>query len=130
MKTAIVRARPVALVLHNDRNGDRAFMLQLLKDEGQRRADATEQVCHLAAMAFEEGARIAVEKLLQPSIGWYLAQRAASRLEPTYTQLRNFLIGELDAHEIIACRVAADRTARNNKYRPADERTGGERGWL
>jgi hypothetical protein len=121
------------LVLHNDPAGNRSFHLQLLRDEGHRRARATESACHLAAMAFEEGARLAAEKLLRPALGWHGTSRAVDRLEPTYTEIRNFLVGELDAHYLIACRVAADRVARFNKYRYTDDEryvAGGERGWL
>jgi hypothetical protein len=130
----------VAIVLYNDvrteylPGGNRAAVLRGLANEGRRRAWASEQVCHVACMAYEEGARVALRRMLEPTLGFYGSDRAADRIAPSYTQLRNFLIGELDVHEIIACRVAMRRTVntvqlRANLYDRDKFRTG-ERGWL
>lgn len=138
---AIVRRESVALVLYNDTKNDyivegiRMMELRGLADEGRRRARATEHMCHVACMAYEEGARHALEPIFANlfdrfALGYYAA---LDRHAPSYTALRNFLIGELDAHVLIACRVAFARTVTTVRiqrhYRDRFD-TGAERGWL
>lgn len=125
-----MRARPVALTLYNDPEGDRAFMLHLDKQEAARRAAATSFVCHAVAMGLEEGADMVATRMLEPILGWAGIGSERLRLfEPSYTFIRNFLIGELDADPILAATVAMDRIRmRNRTFRHRD--CGGERGWL
>lgn len=113
MRTALVhRPTRTALVISEDA----AVRLRCDRDEAERRQLATERVCHLVAMALEEGAESAVVRILEPTAGGRDARRVATRFFPGYTRIRNFLIGELDADEWLACRVAMSRVAMHNRH--------------
>jgi hypothetical protein len=134
MRKTLTRRRSTAIVLYNDPRGDRAFGLRLDAEEARRRAAMTLSLCHAVAMAYEEGARLTAERVLQPFLGYGIAlSEACDRARPTYTQLRNLLVGEYDADPIVAARVAMQRIARANSWRTRDrwERPlYGERFWL
>ena len=128
--TALIPARCLAIILHDDPDGRRAHELQYEKYWQPLRPST--RSCSHACQAYEEGARNAWRRLLGPSIGWYEASNAADRNAPTYTELRNFLVGELEADYRVACVVAFAHVTRNNRlYAYKKLLTDiGERGWL
>lgn len=84
-------------------------------------------------MALEEGAYTAADRLLAPVFGWRGGYALNVASFPGYTRIRNFLVGELDADEIVACRVAARRVALFNRHishYPERRHCRGDLGWL
>lgn len=120
----------VAIILWNDKLGNRAYELDSLKREGHRRALATEFVCHLACMAYEEGAAGATARLTPSGLDWRTRAAIDANNAPTYTELRGFLIGELDADPRLAARVAMQRVARDEKFRHRIAEHYRNTGWL
>lgn len=129
MRTALAKARPVALVLHNDSEGYREWHLRMMKREATERLRVTPFLCHAIITALEEGANHLADAMLSPVIG-HTGDDLLRRFEPTYTYLRDFLYREFDADYTLACTIALSRVAsRNRRYRtPFESRP--ERGWL
>ena len=129
MRTALAHRPTTALTIHEDRR----FHLRLDKEEAARRHRATEFFCDVVAMALEEGASGAAGKLFAPVFGWRATREMHVAAFPGYCRIRDFLIGELDADPIIACRVAHARVRLHNRhmrlYRDRED-CGAETGWL
>lgn len=129
MRSSIVRRPVVALTIPEDRR----WHLRLDKEEAARRFRATPFFCDVAAMALEEGADMAALKLLAPVFGHRMTREMHVAAFPGYCRIRDFLIGELDADPLVACRVAHARVRLHNRHiRLFDDRDRdrGEWGWL
>lgn len=120
------------------------FRVQLQRHENERRDFASLAVCHVALMAYEESRHIYARRLARGVGASHLAESLiADESQPSYTELRNFLVGELDARYVTACQAAFARVAMNNRlmrssWRGVNEAwhgtnygsCGAERGWL
>jgi hypothetical protein len=87
---------------------------------------ATEAVLHLVVQAYVNGAYKAALRLAESVFGeryWTSVERMIDDHEPTYTEIRDYLVGELEIDYVLACRVAFARFAEIAWYRK-------ERGWL
>jgi hypothetical protein len=129
MRSAIVRRPCVALTIPEERQ----WSLRLDKQEAERRAFASEAVCHVAAMAAEEAAEQVTRRLLAPVFPRRDLRELHVAAFPGYCWIRGFLIGELDADPLVAARVAHARTCAHNRhlrlFRDVED-CGGETGWL
>lgn len=117
------RVACAAVVLYNDERsewapgGHRAWRLRSEVGDAWWRAQLSPAICARIALAFEEGARLIAERALVSLVTDYMArQRAVDAIRPSYTDIRGFLIGELEADPIVACRVAMERTAAANRF--------------
>lgn len=107
------------------------------REENARRDFATLRVCGVVLMGMIEG-----RDWLARDIGKALGDRRglvtrllADDSVPSYTQMRNFLIGEMDAHPVIAMAAAFGQRAMHNRIRASEiqaawGREEGEPGWL
>lgn len=125
---------------------DRAdFHLRSQIRENERRDRMTDDVCGLVVMAFVESRYQMTRRMARALTDNDMIEHLlADHVHPTYTELRNFLIGECDARYVIACAAAfraivhfnrmirvphsisaeASRAWHGRYYEP------GERGWL
>jgi hypothetical protein len=94
---------------------DAAWRLLIDQREAEARARATRFVCGVAAMGFVEGAERATRAIIGPALGPHTVRQGVVQSFPGYTAIRNFLMGELDADYVIACRVAAYHTQAHNR---------------
>lgn len=127
------RIRPVpdhmtAIQWYNER-------LDGCRRENARRDRATLEVCSLVIMGFIEGRDMYARKLANAIGSHASAHMLAYDSVPSYTEMRNFLIGELDAHPVIAAAVAFRNVEFHNKLARRDRANfygepAPESGWL
>lgn len=105
--------------------------------ENDRRDFATVEVCLVVLMGYIEG-RDQYARRLGEALGSHISARELSTDSvPSYTHMRNFLIGELDAHPVTAAIAAFRQRVFHNKLAAHDraEHYGGrdkvpDYGWL
>ena len=139
-REALERRAGVAIVAVDPKRIWREVKSQ--SDENDRRDRATPDLCAAVLMAIEETRYKTAEAIAAALGGDRLAAHLLAELtpHPSYTEMRNFLIGELDAHPVVACRAAMARAAMHARedsfirdvrdlwHGPYALR--GERGWL
>lgn len=91
------------------------FRLDTQIAENGRRDRATPEVCGLVLMAYIEGRDLYARKLGKAMGSDMAATELARSSLPSYTEMRNFLIGELDACPITAAAAAFRQREFHNK---------------
>ncbi len=86
------------------------FKVEGQRSENARRDRATLEVCELVLMGYVEGRRYYAEKIAAGFGDFLTRTLIAEHSGGTYEEMRNFLMGELDAHPVIAA-TAARRAA-------------------
>jgi hypothetical protein len=133
------RRASTAIVLYGDTRtehlpgGYRDWRLRLDAEDARQRAKLTPAVCSLVAMAYEEGMRLAAERMLGPVVGDVMVRtKTLDEVRPTYPEIRNFLAHEIEADPVVACRVAMARTVAANLFDSLVRREVGRDGkwWL
>lgn len=91
------------------------WRVQSQRQENERRDRATLEVCLLVLMGYIEGRDDYARRLGERMGGHFAGHELAYGSVPTYTQMRNFLIGELDARPVVAATAAFRQRAFHNK---------------